>query len=186
MIVDPLFAVTETPRWASRDQGSPRSQSCSSRIHAARLLGEGLHLLIVVRGFANKRIGSCLVELFFLKWWWLWSWWPWCSLWWWRLGLRPWCARSCLFIDWAYTEAREASHASLPSFLYLSIYTSICTFLSPSPGYKITQPHFVQMFKSTVLSHQYVECTWTLCRVDFGYRALSWLVRWGLAQISKK
>ena len=41
--------------------------SCSSRLYAARLLGEDLHLLIVVRGFANKRIGSCLVELFFLK-----------------------------------------------------------------------------------------------------------------------
>ena len=38
--------------------------SCSSRLHAGRLLGEGLHLLIVVRGFALKNM-EILLLLFF-------------------------------------------------------------------------------------------------------------------------
>ena len=124
--------------------------SCSSRLHAVRLLGEGLHLLIVVRGFALKNM-EILLLLFFPQGkydlplvWLSFSFWNYDEYGvddhnvhddddYWASGLG---ARGAACLDWACTEAREASHASLPSFLYLCIYTSIGNFFIPQARFK--------------------------------------------------
>ena len=168
--------------------------SCSSRLHAARLLGEGLHLLIVVRGFALKNM-EILLLLFFPQGkndlplvWFSFPFWNdddygvddhdvhydydyWAS------GLG---ARGAACLDWACTEAREASHASLPSFLYLSI-LAFALFYPPA---LVTKLLSLTLFKCS--KTPFSGCIWTLCSVDLGYRALSWVVRWGWAQISKE
>ena len=122
-------------------------------------LGEGFHLLVVVRGFALKNM-DILLLLFFpqdkkkeLPLVWLSS-----SFWndddyiwlmtmmfivhdddddYWASGLG---ARGAACLDWACTEAREASHASLPSFLYLSILALALFF--PQPWLKNYPPSF--------------------------------------------
>ena len=131
--------------------------SCSSRLHAGRLLGEGLHLLIVVKGFALKNMPLV----------WLSS-----SFWndddygvddhdvhydddYWASGLG---ARGAACLDWACTEAREASHASLPSFLYLSI-LAFALFYPPALVTKLLSLTLFKCSKAPFSFISIVECT---------------------------